>query len=395
MALELELKQELDGIKTALETKTTAEVKAAIDALETKFTAELKTQFETEIKSVKDALEAKLADAEAKLKSVQEHADKLDMKLQSNVPSTRKEDVLVKTITENYANISNVRKGNAVQTKVVGDMTLGANLTGDQPRDYNFSVVMTPGQAVNVSDLVGSVNISGGTYTFPREKGGEGSIGAQTEGQNKNQKDYDVEMVDVNTDFIAGYARYSKKMANNLPFLTSFVPNALRRDYMISENSAFNTVLATDATDSTSTASNKIELLIKDIAAQQDANYIVNGIVVRPSDYWDILITEKSTGAGYGLPGVVTVDASGQLRINGIPVYQATWVGENKYFLGDWTRVNKIITEGLSLEFSEQEGTNFVKNNITARIEAQVALAVEQPLALIYGDFTNVSEPSV
>lgn len=395
MALELELKQELDGIKTALETKTTAEVKAAIDALETKFTAELKTQFETEIKSVKDALEAKLADAEAKLKSVQEHADKLDMKLQSNVPSTRKDDVLVKTITENYANISNVRKGNAVQTKVVGDMTLGANLTGDQPRDYNFSVVMTPGQAVNVSDLVGSVNISGGTYTFPREKGGEGSIGAQTEGQNKNQKDYDVEMVDVNTDFIAGYARYSKKMANNLPFLTSFVPNALRRDYMISENSAFNTVLATDATDSTSTASNKIELLIKDIAAQQDANYIVNGIVVRPSDYWDILITEKSTGAGYGLPGVVTVDASGQLRINGIPVYQATWVGENKYFLGDWTRVNKIITEGLSLEFSEQEGTNFVKNNITARIEAQVALAVEQPLALIYGDFTNVSEPSV
>jgi len=42
----------------------------------------------------------------------------------------------------------------------------------------------------------------------------------------------------------------------------------------------------------------------------------------------------------------------------------------------------------LSLEFSEQEGTNFVKNNITARIEAQVALAVEQPLALVYGDFT-------
>ena len=395
MALELELKQELDGIKTALETKTTAEVKSAIDALETKFTTELKTQFETEIKSVKDALEAKLAEAEAKLKSVQDHADKLDMKLQSNVPSTRKENVLVKAISDNYANISNVRKGNAVQTKVVGDMTLGTNLTGDQPRDYNFSVVMTPGQAVNVSDLVGSVNISGGTYTFPREKGGEGSIGAQTEGQNKNQKDYDVEMVDVNTDFIAGYARYSKKMANNLPFLTSFVPNALRRDYMIAENAAFNTVLATDATDSTSTASNKIELLIKDIAAQQDANYVVNGIVLRPSDYWDILITEKSTGAGYGLPGVVTVDASGQLRINGIPVYQATWVSENKYFLGDWTRVNKIVTEGLSLEFSEQEGTNFVKNNITARIEAQVALAVEQPLALIYGDFTNVSEPSV
>jgi len=127
--------------------------------------------------------------------------------------------------------------------------------------------------------------------------------------------------------------------------------------------------------------------LIAEIAKQQNINYLVNGIVVRPSDYWDILITEKSTGAGYGLPGVVTFEG-GQLRINGIPIYQATWVTANKYFVGDWTRVNKIVTEGLSLEFSEQEGTNFVKNNITARIEAQVALAVEQPLALVYGDFT-------
>jgi hypothetical protein len=40
--------------------------------------------------------------------------------------------------------------------------------------------------------------------------------------------------------------------------------------------------------------------------------------------------------------------------------------------------------------FSDVEGTNFVENNITARIESQVALALEQPAALIYGDFTAV-----
>ena len=62
----------------------------------------------------------------------------------------------------------------------------------------------------------------------------------------------------------------------------------------------------------------------------------------------------------------------------------------NKYYLGDWSRINKINTEGLSLEFSDVEGTNFVKNNITARIESQTALAVEQPLAIVYGDFTAI-----
>ena len=383
---ELELKAELSAIKTGLETKTATEVKSAIDALEVKMTEVNKTQFATELKAATEAMEAKFA---ADLKAVQDHADKLDVKLQEKAAATSNEDTLVKSIKENFDNISNVRKGNAVQVKAVGNMTLPVNLTGDAPRDYNLNVVMTPGQLLNVSDLVGSVNIAGGTYTYPRETGGEGSISAQTEGSSKSQKDYDITMVDLATNFIAGFTRYSKKMANNLPFLTSFIPDALRRDYAIAENSIFNAVLAAAATASAQiiTGKNKIEMLLNEIATQEGLNYQVNGIVVRPADYWDILKTEKSTGAGYGLPGIVTLE-NGQLRINGIPLYRANWLAANKYYVGDWTRVNKIVTEGLSLEFSEVEGTNFVNNNITARIESQVGLAVEQPAAIIYGDFT-------
>ena len=116
---------------------------------------------------------------------------------------------------------------------------------------------MFPSQKVNVSDLVGNVSISGGTYTFTRETGSEGSIGTPSEGATKSQRDYDLEMVDVNTDFIAGYSRYSKKMRNNLPFLESFLPRALRRDYMKQENSDFHTVIAADATASTVVTGNK------------------------------------------------------------------------------------------------------------------------------------------
>ena len=119
-----------------------------------------------------------------------------------------------------------------------GDMTTG-NLTGDEPRSYNFDIVKFPAQKVNVADLVGSVNIDGGTYTYTRETGAEGSIGAQTEGSTKNQKDYDFATVDVTTDFIAGFTRYSKKMRNNLSYITSAIPTLLRRDYFKAENSSF------------------------------------------------------------------------------------------------------------------------------------------------------------
>jgi hypothetical protein len=127
-------------------------------------------------------------------------------------------------------------------------------------------------------------------------------------------------------------------MANNLPFLTSFIPNALRRDYFFAENAAFNTVLAAAATASTEVIDdkNKIEMLINEVARLENANFAANGIVVRPSDFYDIMKTQKSTGAGYGLPGIVTYEG-GVLRINGIPVFKATWLADNKYYVGDWS----------------------------------------------------------
>ena len=377
--MDQELKDALEQLKQDVKGSNAQEVKSAIDALEEKY----KETLAEEVKSVKDEFAEEL-------KKLQEHADALDVKLQEKSKKEKQSGDAVKDlITENFDSIKTVRKGKAVEVKAVGDMTLTANLTGDQPRDYSFDVVSVPGQLLNVADLAGMVQISGGTYTFPRETGSEGSISAQTEGSSKTQIDYDLTMVDVNTDFIAGFARYSKKMANNLPFLESWLPSALRRDYWIAENSAFNTTLAAAATASTEviTGQNKIEMLIAEIATLANSNYPTNGIVVRPSDFYDILITEKSTGAGYGLPGVVTFEG-GVLRINGIPVYQATWLAANKYYVGDWSRVKKVVTQGLGLEFFEQDGDNVVKNNITARIECQCALAVEQPAALIYGDFT-------
>jgi len=373
---------ELANIKSGLETKTASEVKSAIDAFETKLTAEFKNSFDAELKSVKDSLEAKFT---ADLKAVQDHADKLDLKLQekTTVDANKGVDAIKSVIKENAEKIASVHENNKVRLKAVGNMTT-ANLTGEEPRDYNFDIVKFPAQMVNVADLTGNININGGTYTYTVEGAGEGSISAQTEGSAKSQRDYDFTAVDVSTNFIAGFARYSKKMRNNLSYITSAIPDLLRRDYFKAENAAFNTILATDATASTEiiTGSSKSEMLIDEIGKLENANYMVNGIVVRPSDYLDILKTAKMD-----LESAVTYEG-GVLRVAGVQVFKATWLAANKYFVGDWTRVNKVTTEGLSLEFSETEGSNFVNNNITARIEAQVALAVEQPLALVYGDFT-------
>lgn len=384
-----ELQGQLDELKSNLENKTVEEVKSQMATLEEKYNEAInssKEEVKNELKELGESLEEKM-------NAIQEHADKLDVKLQEKktVVENKNVDGIKSMITENFDEIKSVRKGKSIELKAVGNMTLGTNLTGDQPRDYSMDVAAVPGQILNVADIVGSVTISGGTYTFPRESGSEGAIAAQTEGSDKSQIDYDITMVDVNTDFIAGFCVYSRKMANNLPFLESFLPQALRRDYWKAENSAFNTTLAAGVTASTEviTGQNKVEMLIAELAKLEGSDFAPNAIVVTPADFYDILVTEKSTGAGYGLPGVVTF-SGGAMAINGIPVLKANWLAASKYYVGDFSYVKKVVTEGLGLAFSEHDEDNFRKNNISARIEAQVGLAIERTDAIIYGDFTAV-----
>ena len=375
---------ELANIKSGLETKTASEVKSAIDAFETKMVASTKTAFETEIKAVKDALELKFT---ADLKVVQDHANLLDGKLQEKAVETKDVDHLTKAIADNIDSIKTVSKDKGFQTKAVANMTT-ANLTGSAPKTYNFDIVTLPSQMVNIEDLARAVSAENGIYVYTRETGAEGSIGAAAEGAAKNLKDYDFTAYDVTTDFIAGITRYSKKMRNNLTYIVNSIPALLRRDYYKAENAAFQAILAAAATASTEkiTGKTKAEMLINEIGKLQDADYdATNLIVVKPTDYLSILKTAKDD-----LAAAVTYDG-GVLRVAGVQVLKASsWLPANKYYVADWSRVSKVSTEGLSLEFSETEGSNFVNNNITARIEAQVGFAVEQPAAVIYGDFTSV-----
>lgn len=378
-----ELQAELKNMADGLEGKSKQEINAALESFE----AKNKEVIDNQVKEVKDELEAKL-------KEVQDYANTLDVKMQEKSKKESKSvDTVKAIIVDGYENIKNVVKSGKVyiESKAVGNMTLSASLTGDQPRTFSNVVATIPDQILNFSDLVGVINIGNGTYTFPRRTTSEGAAATQVEGADKGQLDYDLSMIDVNTDFIAGFCVYSRKMANNLPFLESFLPGELRRSYFDAENSVFNTALAAAATASTQviTGKNKIEMLMNEVATLAGSNWSTDGIVVSPADYNSILQTEVSTGAGYGLPGVVTL-VNGRLAINGIPLFQANFLAANKYYVGNWSTIKKVVTEGLSLQFSTEDEDNFRKNNITARIEAQVGLAIHRPDAIIYGDFTAV-----
>lgn len=387
-----ELKSALEAMKVSLEGKSLEQAKAEIKAFEEKnkelIKAEAKSLFDSEIKATQ-------SDFEAKLKTVQDHADKLDIRLKEKgteqAEAKSYDAVFSNELKEGFESISKVTKGRSarIEMKTVGNMTLATNLTGSAVATVQPGVAIVPSQKINFSDLVPTVNSATGIYVIYRETGAEGSISTQTEGSAKSQKDYDLTAVTFNASYLAGYTRYSKQMAQDLPFLQSFLPNALRRDYFKAENDLFFTALSTAATASTTAKTVDVEQLVDDMGSLEAIDFDANGIVLNPKDWANIALTKPND---YSLPGIVTF-MNGNLSINGVPAYKASWMPVDKYLIGDWTYAKKIAVDGLAVEFFEQDADNVTKNLITARIEQRVVLGIDRPDAFIFGDFGNV--PSV
>ena len=313
------------------------EVKAALDSIKEQ-ALNLSQEAKNEMKALADDLQAKNATQTETLEAMQKHLDILDLKSQekksSEVTATFESEV-VGEIKSNFDNIKNVTKGKSasLELKAVGTMTSAGNITPANAivNTYQSGIAMIPGQMLNFSQLVPTVSSATGAYVVYRETVGEGAIATQNDGAVKSQIDFDTAPITYNATYLAGFAKYAKQMAQDLPFLTSWLPTALRREYFIAENARFHTALAAAATAvPAGTLGNEIERIIKVIALLEIKNFSANGVVINPADWAKIAITEKSTGAGYGLPGIVTI-TNGQLAVNGVNVYKANWLPEYEY----------------------------------------------------------------
>lgn len=389
-----------------------------MDALEA-LKVELKGATDAEVKK---QIEVKLAEVEEKLKgfvpATEMEAIKADIKMikdaaDKNQPVIDKfvADGGKKKLTEKktFGDVFTEEIGNAfeskqaefeafrkdrnakliIELKTVGNMLLSSNLSGDGVASYNQRQGLVPSQKVNFRDLIPVTQSPTGLYVTYRETGTEGSISAQTEGSGKTQIDYDLTEVKVVSDYIAGYARFSKQMMYQLPFLQGTLQRMLLRDFYKAENAAFFTAVSGGATGSTTmSATVDAEQLIELIANQMKANFNASYILVNPSEWARLLATKPSD---YSIPGGTVIDANGNIRIAGVPVIAVPWVTDDKALIIDNEYIERVETESLRVEFSYEDADNFTKNLVTARVECFEDINLLRTDAHIYADLGNAS----
>lgn len=272
-----------------------------------------------------------------------------------------------------------------IELPEVKTMLLSNSLTGDPVATYAPNQAIFPSQKVNFRDLVPTVRSTTGLYVYYQENTGEtNNIGFQTEGSDKGENNYALTETKIVTNYIAGFTTFSKQMSKSLPFISQTLPRLLQRDFFKKENALFFGVVSAAATGSTTTSeTNDLLQLIDYIGNQKAANYNASYVLVSENQMGRLLKATVTAGY-YAGNGSVVVNPNGGITIWGVPVVSASWVTDNKAMVIDNDYIERVETESLAIEFSYENGTNFQKNLITARIECMEEINLMLNSSAIY-----------
>ena len=375
------------------------EVKDIVSALEPKV-AEMKAQVSSEVAAL-DAKNAAIVaqlneDAAKKGESIAELKAKVEAltaksgKLAAGVSdktgwanSEHMKVAVMEVIAENYDAIRGERP--FASTKAVGNMTMTDNLTGTSQISYAQNPILRSFFQPHLYDVFRIVPTATGNVTFPRGKTpvGEGSFGAQTEGSAKAQVDYDVEMVNVSVPFIAGYARVSRQMLQDLPFLQSYLSQSLIEDWNRAVNTRFLNTIATNATALSTSQTLTVAKMIDGLAQHGKLGLGQANLILTTWEAWSTLLLTKPSD--FSVPASVAVDASGAIRINGVPVVPHAQVTGSRFYAMNTNAFGIAQASGLAVRSTEFNEDDFIKNLVTYRAEARIELLSFQPTAAVYG----------
>lgn len=271
------------------------------------------------------------------------------------------------------------------------DMTTANTLTGNPQRTYNNRQGIIPAQKLNIRDLMNTVDSPTGTFVTYTENSGEtNNITTQVEGATKGQNQY-LLTEKVNTQsYIAGYSTFTKQLMKNLPFLQNTLPRLLLRDFYKKENSTFYTAISGAATGPVAmgVSADDVKQLINLIAGFSNTDYSPSWVAVNWALMGRLVTSTYNNGYYPGAGSLILNGANSMSPVNimGTPIFPATWVADQKALLVDMDYLERVETEGLNLVFSFENGTNFVENKVTARIECQESVNLMLGNAACFAD---------
>lgn len=259
-------------------------------------------------------------------------------------------------------------------------------------------VGIVPGafRTLRIRDVLPSGTTTSNMVEYTRELAFTNNAAETAEAATKPESALTFELAEAPVKTIAHWLKLSKQVMDDAPALASYVDTRLRYGVELridqqllngngtGQNIGGMTKSGNFTAFTPASGDNAIDSINKAIYAVQAADYAPTAIILNPADWGAIERTKSTTGEYEFMPN----QALGPV-LWGLPVVVSNTMTSGKFMVGAMDIAYQVWNrQGVTVEMSEADDTNFQKNLVTVRAEARLALAIYRAASVQYGSLT-------
>lgn len=392
-------KDALEKVKAAAKTAAEAAVKVA------------KEENERALKAQKDAFDLIIVDLKKANKDTQDHADELDVKLQSRGEGGVKSFVerladAIEGVKEELTALSTTKTGTVrLDTKVVGPITsasfgIGVNQghreAGVNEKAYNkrfiFSLIDTMRGGADSNPL-----------SWVEKKPKDGTAAWTAENATKPGMDWVWNAAEVTAKTLAVTSVVTKQAVQNRSILLNEIRSGLMKELYdvldksviggtglgeeINGISKYATPFAAGNFAAKILDANDFDVLRVAVGRVYKANFSATQIVVSVDKATEMDLEKSPTNGHYVLPPFTSANGT---VIKGVPVIATNFIGDDEFYVGDFSKYLFNIVEDATIDVGHVND-QFIKNQFTIRLEmaGMGRVKFHDTLAFVKGTFTT------
>lgn len=256
-----------------------------------------------------------------------------------------------------------------------------------------------PGSFVplTIRQVIPSITVTGNAVNSLKENAWTNSAAEVSQGASKPESDLTFTNYDVNIRTVAHWIKVSNQLLADAPAVAAYIDVRLRDglaqriDYQLLHGNGTSPNLSglTDSGNYTAftadSGANLVESINKAKYAMWAAGNAPDTVIVNPADWGAMEIAREGAGTGaylYGAPGT-----NAGMSPFGVNVVLSTHMPSGYFVIAQMRTAATVFNRSGAVIEMGYVNEDFTKNLVTIRAEERLALAVDRPAAVYYGQF--------
>ena len=248
---------------------------------------------------------------------------------------------------------------------------------------------------LTVRQLIPTINVTGNAVNSLKENAWTNSAAEVSQGASKNESDLTFTNYDVNIRTVAHWIKVSNQLLADAPAVAAYIDTRLRdglsqrveMQLIKGDGTSPNLSGLTDSGNYTAftadSGANLIESINKAKYAMWATGNMPDTVIVNPADWGAMERTREGAGTGAYLYGAPGTDAF--MSPFGVRVVLSNHVTSGYFIIAALRSSTTIFQrQGAVIEMG-YVNEDFTKNLVTIRAEERLALAVDRPAGVYYG----------